>query len=120
MGQEAAPKKCVLLSTSRKVRSEMKGWVVSDAGDRWTVRLDVRDLGGHLDTTLRLPRLAIALLLLFPGFLLLLFFLQTFVPLRFRVLRLLQSQSLVCVGLGPLLVGLLCLAGCGWPILVLF
>ena len=31
----------------------MKGWVVSDAGDRWTVTLDVCDLGGHLDSTLR-------------------------------------------------------------------
>ena len=41
------------LSTSKKVRSDMKGWVVSDAGDRWTVKLDVRDLGGHLDSTFR-------------------------------------------------------------------
>ena len=31
----------------------MKGWVVSDAGDWWIVKLDVRDLGGHLDSTLR-------------------------------------------------------------------
>ena len=41
------------LSTSKRVRSDMKGWGVSDAGDKWTVRLDVRDLGGHLDSTLR-------------------------------------------------------------------
>ena len=27
--------------------------MVSDEGDRWTVKLDVRDLGGHLDTTFR-------------------------------------------------------------------
>ena len=53
VGQEAAPKKCVFLSTSKKVRRDMKGWVVSDAGDRWTVKLDVRDLGGHLYSTLR-------------------------------------------------------------------
>ena len=31
----------------------MKCWVVSDAGDKWSVRLDVRDLGGHLDCTFR-------------------------------------------------------------------
>ena len=37
----------------RKVRNDMKGWAVSDAGDKWIVRLDVRDLGGHLDSTLR-------------------------------------------------------------------
>ena len=27
--------------------------VLSDEGHKWTVKLDVRDLGGHLDTTLR-------------------------------------------------------------------
>ena len=31
----------------------MWDWVVSDEGDRWTVKLDVRDLGGHLDTIFR-------------------------------------------------------------------
>ena len=31
----------------------MRGWVLSDEGHRSTVKLDVRDLGGHLDTTLR-------------------------------------------------------------------
>ena len=30
----------------------MRSWVVSDEGHRWSVKLDVRDLGGHLDTTL--------------------------------------------------------------------
>ena len=53
VGQKAAPKKCVFLSTSKDTRSDMKGWVVSDAGDRWTVKLDVRDLGGHLDSAFR-------------------------------------------------------------------
>ena len=48
VGQEAAAEKCVLLSTSRKVRVDMKDWLVSDAGDKWSVKLDVRDLGGHL------------------------------------------------------------------------
>ena len=47
------PKKCVFLSTSGDVRSDMKCWAVSDAGDKWSVRLDVRDLGGHLDSTFR-------------------------------------------------------------------
>ena len=53
VGQEPAPSKCVFLSTSRIVRREMRDWVVTDEGDRWTVKLDVRDLGGHLDTTFR-------------------------------------------------------------------
>ena len=50
VGQEPAPSKCVLMSTFRAVRIDMRGWVVSDEGHRWSVKLDVRDLGGHLDT----------------------------------------------------------------------
>ena len=53
VGQEPAPSKCVLLSTSGEVRRDMKDWVWSDSGDKWSVKFDVRDLGGHLDTTLR-------------------------------------------------------------------
>ena len=53
MGQKAAPKKCVFLSTSKDYRSDVRCWVVSDDGDKWSVRLDVRDLGGHLDSTYR-------------------------------------------------------------------
>ena len=53
VGQELAPSKCVLLCTSRAVRVAMRSWVLSDEGHKWTVRLDVRELGGHLDTTLR-------------------------------------------------------------------
>ena len=53
VGQEAAPSKCVLLSTSSGTRNRMKTWDISGAGDCWTVRLDVRDLGGHLDSTYR-------------------------------------------------------------------
>ena len=30
VGQEPAPSKCVLLSTSKAVRSEMRGWVLSE------------------------------------------------------------------------------------------
>ena len=52
VGQEPAPSVCVCMSTSRAVRSAMRGWVVSDEGHRWSVKLDVRDLGGHHDTTL--------------------------------------------------------------------
>ena len=53
VGQEPAPCKCVLLSTCREVRRDMKSWVLSDSGDKWSVKFDVRDLGGHLDTTFR-------------------------------------------------------------------
>ena len=35
------------------LRREMRDRVVTDEGDRWTVKLDVRDLGGHFDTTFR-------------------------------------------------------------------
>ena len=45
VGQEPAPSKCVLMSTSRVVRSNMRGWIVSDEGHQWSVKLDVRDLG---------------------------------------------------------------------------
>ena len=53
VGQELAPSKCVLLSTSREVRKDMKDWVLSCEGDQWSVKFDVRDLDGHLDTTFR-------------------------------------------------------------------
>ena len=53
VGQELVPSKCVLLSTSREVRKDMRDWVLSQDGDRWSVKFDVRDLGGHLDTTFR-------------------------------------------------------------------
>ena len=53
VGQEPAPSRCVLLSTSREVRRDMKDWVLSCEGDQWSVKFDVRDLGGHLDTTFR-------------------------------------------------------------------
>ena len=50
VGQEPAPSKCVLLRTSREVRKNMKGLVLSHEEDQWSVKFDVRDLGGHLDT----------------------------------------------------------------------
>ena len=53
VGQEPAPSKCVFVSTSAAVRRDMKSWLISDNNDRWSVKLDVRDLGGHLDATYR-------------------------------------------------------------------
>ena len=53
VGQEPASSKCVLLSTSRDVRKDMGAWVLSQEGDKWSVKHDVRDLGGHWDTTFR-------------------------------------------------------------------
>ena len=44
-GQEPAPSECVLLCTSRQVRKDMKGWVLSQEGNKWSVMFDVRDLG---------------------------------------------------------------------------
>ena len=45
--------KCVLLSASLVARRLVGDMVVSDSGDKWSVKLDVRDLRGHLDTTNR-------------------------------------------------------------------
>ena len=53
VGQEPAPSQCVFLSTSAAVRKDMRNWLISDGGDRWSVKLDVRDLGGHHDATYR-------------------------------------------------------------------
>ena len=53
VGQELALCKCVLLGTSWEVREEMRSWVLSDVEERWTVKVDVWDLGGHVDTSLR-------------------------------------------------------------------
>ena len=53
VGQEPAPSKCVLSSTSTTARKVMEDWVLSHEGDKWSVKFDVRDLGGHLDTTFR-------------------------------------------------------------------
>ena len=53
VGQDVSPGKCILLSTSKSVRKAMKLWDVFGNGRFWKVQLDVRDLGGHLDFTLR-------------------------------------------------------------------
>ena len=47
------PTKCVLLSTCPKIRREMKSWVIFVDGRHWKVLLDVRVLGGLIDTKLR-------------------------------------------------------------------
>ena len=41
------------MSTSGAVRRDIRGWILSHEGDKWTVKVDVRNLGGHLDTTFR-------------------------------------------------------------------
>ena len=51
VGQEASPSKCVLLSTSKATRKVMRNWSISAGNRCWGTRLDVRDLGGHLDIT---------------------------------------------------------------------
>ena len=54
VGQEPASSECVFLSTSRAVSKDMKDWVFfCQEGDKWSVKFDVRDLGGHLDTAFR-------------------------------------------------------------------
>ena len=53
VGQEASFSKCVLLSTSKAARRRMTAWRNRNEGCFWAVKLDVRDLGGHLDVTLR-------------------------------------------------------------------
>ena len=133
VGQEPAPSKCVLLSTSWDVRRSMKEWVLSLEGDRWSVKFDFRDLGGHLDTTFRgwsstLPariRMVISRLVLI--FALPLDFHGRFVwsglcifLLHFMVLRHLSLLLTVCAGFGHLFVVLYGLVVSLWLVLVLF
>ena len=44
VGQDVSPGKCVLLSTSKAVRRDMKLWDISGDGKVWSVQLDVRIL----------------------------------------------------------------------------
>ena len=53
VGQEASPSKCVFRSPSGAARRRMTAWRNENEGCFWAVKLDVRDLGGHLDVTLR-------------------------------------------------------------------
>ena len=63
VGQDPALGKCVLMSTSKVVGKDTKHWVLSRGGKRWTVKLDVRALGGHQDTPSE-----VGLPVLLPGF----------------------------------------------------
>ena len=42
VGQEPAPSKCLLLNTSKVVKRNMKDSVLSEEGDMWSVKFDVR------------------------------------------------------------------------------
>ena len=53
LSMAASLNKCVFLSTSKATRERMKPWRDSTPGCLWSVKLDVQDLGGHLDVTLR-------------------------------------------------------------------
>ena len=53
VGQERAPSECVLVGTCTVVRKDMRDWILSHEGNRWSGKLDVRDLGEHLGTTFR-------------------------------------------------------------------
>ena len=53
VGQEATPSKCVLLCTSRAARRRTTAWRNENECCFWAVKLDVRDLGGHMNVTLR-------------------------------------------------------------------
>ena len=44
VGQEPAPSKCVLVSNSWNIKKDVRSWVLSEAGERSSVRFDVRDL----------------------------------------------------------------------------
>ena len=53
VGHTAAPTECVLLGTCVDIRRKMKSWVISSEDDDRKVELDIRDICGHLDTTLQ-------------------------------------------------------------------
>ena len=53
VGQQASLSKCVLLSTCKGTRKKMKNWAISAGEGSWGTKLDLRDLGGHLNVTLR-------------------------------------------------------------------
>ena len=40
-------------SATKHGKFHMKTWLISEQGQHWSVKLDVRDLGGPLDTTCR-------------------------------------------------------------------
>ena len=130
VGQESAPRKSVLLSTSRAVRKDMKDWVLSQEGDKWSVKFDVRDLGGYLDTTFRgWSSILAAWVRLVISRLVLIFALPMDFHGRIRVVRsMLLFMGLrplcllltACGGFGPLSIGWYGLVVNLWPVLVQF
>ena len=42
---------CLALSAFKVVRDDLRCWIPSDERVKWAVKLDVRDLGGYLDTS---------------------------------------------------------------------
>ena len=58
VGQGLAPNTRVLMNISKHVRVDVRSWASSEEGDKWTVILDVRDLGDHLDVNCRGASLA--------------------------------------------------------------
>ena len=53
LAKRLLPASVFLLSTSKAARKRMTSWRNRNEGCFWAVKLDVRDLGGHLDVTLR-------------------------------------------------------------------
>ena len=53
VGQEASPRKCVLLGTSKNARKRVNAWRNANASWFSAVTSDMRGLGGHLDVTQR-------------------------------------------------------------------
>ena len=51
LGKSLRPVSVFLLGTSKEVRKDMRSRLLSEAGERWSVRFDVGDLGGHIDTS---------------------------------------------------------------------
>ena len=51
VGQNASPSQRDLLGTAKDARKRIAAWRHENPGCSWAVKLDVRDLGGHLDVT---------------------------------------------------------------------
>ena len=94
----------------------MKDWVLSDSGDQWSVKFDVRDLGGHLDTTFRgwSSTLAVRVRLVISR-LVLIFILPLDFHGRVRVVRSMYLACLLCMVLN-LLCWLLTVCGSFGPL----
>ena len=107
VGQDVSLGKCVLLSTSKASRQSTKLWDDSGDGRRWSVRLDVRDLGRHLDFTGR------AELVLFLG--------SRMLPMRLLGFRLswVWSEVSICQLGCMLLMRLMCLPPLSVPFVLL-